>query len=113
MRYMLLIYDQEEKAAEAAPETFPLWIEYTENMRKAGKFLGGEAFKPTTTATTVRQGQDRKVLTTDGPFAETKEQLGGFYLLEAKDLDEAIEWAGKMPHVHRGRVEVRPVMEFD
>ena len=113
MRYMLLIYDQEEKAAEAAAETFPHWMEYTENMRRAGKLLGGEAFKPTSTATTVHLNGDQKVLATDGPFAETKEQLGGFYLIEAKDLDEAIEWASRMPHVHRGRVEVRPVMEFE
>jgi hypothetical protein len=112
MRYMLLIYDQEEQAARTAAAAFPHWVEYAESLKQAGKMLGGEVLKPTTTATTVHS-DGKELLTTDGPFAETKEQLGGFFLIEARDLNEAIEWAGKMPHVGRGRVEVRPVKELD
>ena len=75
--------------------------------------LGGEALMPTATATTVR-GKGGRTLISDGPFAETKEQLGGYYLIEAADLDEAIAWATKMPHMpDGGTVEVRPIMEFD
>ena len=74
--------------------------------------LAGDALEPTETATTVRV-QDDEVLTTDGPFAETKEQLGGYYLIEAGTLDEAIEWASKIPGARHGSVEVRPVMVFE
>jgi len=109
---MLLIYDQEASAMKSAEAEFPHWMEYTKKLESSGKMLGAAAFKPTTTATTVNT-KNGKVISTDGPFAETKEQLGGYYMIEAKDLDEAISWAGKMPHVERGRVEVRPVMEFD
>jgi hypothetical protein len=73
--------------------------------------VAGDALQPTQTATTVRV-QDGETLTTDGPFAETKEQLGGYYLIEADSLDEAIEWAGKVPGARHGSVEVRPVMDF-
>ena len=75
--------------------------------------LGGGALQPTSTATAVRATESR-TLTSDGPFAETKEQLGGYYVIEANDLDEAIEWAAKMPHIAGGgTVEVRPIMEFE
>jgi hypothetical protein len=86
------------------------WMEYTSALREAGVYIGGNALLPTTTATTVRVREGR-TLTTDGPFAETKEQLGGYYLLDCNDLDEAIEWAAKIPSVGRGSVEVRPVMQ--
>ena len=117
MRYMLLIYGDEAAGAgmdEAAQEAeLGAWFAYTEALRNAGKLLAGEALMPTATATTVR-GEGGQTLTSDGPFAETKEQLGGFYLVEAADLDEATAWAAKMPHMaHGGGVEIRPVMEFD
>ncbi len=112
MRYMLLIYDNEKEGAKTEQEEFPLWMKYTEELTASGKMLGGEALKPVATATTVNV-KDGKVIQTDGPFAETKEQLGGFYMIEAKDLDEAVHWASKIPVVHRGRVEVRPILEFE
>lgn len=110
MRYLILIYENEATTPQDEAE-FQKWFEYTENLKAAGVYLGGEALQPTSTATTVRK-QGGKVLTTDGPFAETKEQLGGFYMLECKDLDEALRWAAEVPSVGRGPVEVRPIMEF-
>jgi hypothetical protein len=117
MRYILLIYS-DEKVMEGMSEQemeahMGAWFQYTEELGKSGKMLGGEALQPTSTATTVRANES-KTLTSDGPFAETKEQLGGYYIVEANDLDEAIEWAVKMPHIPEGgTVEVRPVMEFE
>jgi len=115
MRYMLLIYDVEANNAKAAPEeqkaTFAAWMEYTAEMEKKGVKLAGEALQPTSTAKTARIRNGKK-LATDGPFAETKEQLGGFYILNCKDLDEAVEWAAKAPNAASGSVEVRPVWEF-
>ena len=111
MKYMLLIYS-DEATAEDSPENMQRWFKYTEDLGKAGVMQGGEALQPVATATTVRaNGGD--TVTTDGPFAETKEQLGGFYLLDCRDLDEAIKWAGEMPIHPRGCVEIRPVMEFE
>ena len=115
MRYLLLIYGDEAAGAQmtqAEQEAeMGAWFAYTDELRNAGTLLAGEALQPTATATTVRGGG--QTLTSDGPFAETKEQLGGFYLIEAADLDEAIAWAGRMPHIPRGgAVEVRPVMEL-
>jgi len=117
MRYILLIYDDEKAmAAKSQAEMaaqLDAWFKYTQALQQSGKMLGGEALKPTPTATTVRVREGR-TLTTDGPFAETKEQLGGYYMINAEDIDEAIEWAAKMPHTARGgAVEVRPVMEFE
>jgi hypothetical protein len=111
MQYMLLIYEN-EKRFEKGYEPAEL-AEY----RALGKELGaaikhGAALQPTRTATTVRVREDKR-LTTDGPFAETKEQLGGYYLIEARDLDEAIAAAGKIPAARYGSIEVRPVMKFD
>ena len=80
-------------------------------MQKAGAYKGGEALQPTATATTVRV-KDGKKATTHGPFAETKEQLGGFYLVDCSNLDEAIEWAARCPGARVGSIEVRPVMDF-
>ena len=88
---------------------FQEYMDYTKGIRKNGNYIGGEALQPVATATTVRQ-RNGKTLTTDGPFAETKEQLGGFYLVEAKDLDEAIKLGSGIPAVRTGSIEVRPIM---
>lgn len=111
MRYLFLIYDNEAAAPPPDDAELKAWFDYTDELKAAGCMLAGEALQPVATATTVR-GKGGKVITTDGPFAETKEQLGGFYLVECKNLDEATKWAGKMPHIKRGSVEVRPIMEF-
>ena len=94
MQYLLLLYDNEKRAEGYGEEEMEKWFAITNEMDAAGKMVGGEALQPTETATTVRM-TGSKVITTDGPFAETKEQLGGYYIIEAKDLDEAIEWAQK------------------
>lgn len=116
MQYMLLIYSEEGKGPQ--PET-PEWgpfmqgyMNFTEEVRNAGKFVAGDALQPVATATTVsvRSGSTNTV---DGPFAETKEVLGGYYLLDCADLDEAISYAAKIPTVEHGRVEVRPVVIWD
>ena len=116
MRYMFLIYDQEKKTAEmpesAQHELFQGFAAFDAEVKKAGVLVGGEALQPTATATTVRV-RDGKSLKTDGPFAETKEQLGGYYILECKDLDEALSWAAKIPVAKFGSIEIRPVMKFD
>lgn len=116
MRYLLLIYDNEKvmegKSQEEMAARLDAWFKYTDALQKSGRMLGGEALQPTSTATAVRVKRDRTI-TTDGPFAETKEQLGGYYVINAGDLDEAVEWAAKMPHVLTGgSVEIRPIMEF-
>jgi hypothetical protein len=110
MRYLILIYENEATAPQDEGE-LKEWFDYTERLKASGCYLGGEALQPTATATTVRK-RDGRVLVTDGPFAETKEQLGGFYMVNCKDLDEALSWARQIPNVHRGSVEVRPIMEF-
>lgn len=107
MKYAILIYDDESNWT--GNEDLSPWMEYTQALTEAGVLRGGEALEPTTTATTVRM-VDGRVTTTDGPFAETREQLGGFYLIECADLDEAVGWAAKIPSVDRGSVEVRPIM---
>jgi hypothetical protein len=117
MRYLLLIYSDEKEDARRpeaeVPDHMAKWMGYTEDLGKSGKMLGGEALQPTATATTVRTAESGSI-TSDGPFAETKEQLGGFYMIQADNLDEAIEWAAKMPHLPEGgSVEVRPIREFD
>lgn len=115
MRYMLLIYDLEAGRATMTPEqqeaNFKAWMDYSAELNDNGVKLAGEALQPTPTARTVRI-RDDKTVTTDGPFAETKEQLGGFYILECKDLDEAMAYAAKAPNVPTGSVEVRPVWEI-
>ncbi len=116
MQYMLLIYDNEKMwPAMDEKERNALMGEYhvfTEEMKKSGKLVAADALQATTTATTVRV-RNGKSLTTDGPFAETREQLGGYYLVEAKDLDEAMALAAKIPSARFGSIEVRPVMKFD
>ena len=113
MKYLLLIYGNEGDFANVSEadqgRIFQEYMDYTKGIRKNGNYLGGEALQPVATATTVRQ-RNGKTLTTDGPFAETKEQLGGFYLVEAKDLDEAIKLGSGIPAVRTGSIEVRPIM---
>jgi hypothetical protein len=116
MKYLCLIYDEEKKiAAMSKSESDAFMGEYfafTEGIRKSGHYLGGEALQPVQTATTVRV-RNGKVSTTDGPFAETKEQLGGFYFIDARDLNDAIQVASKIPSARLGSIEVRPIMEFN
>ena len=116
MQYMCLIYDDEQAWANldeaTRGEVLQAYWAFTEKAKEAGVLVAGDALKPTSTATTVRV-RDARTLTTDGPFAETKEQLGGYYLLECKDLDEALQWAAQIPSAKFGSVEVRPVMVFD
>jgi hypothetical protein len=116
MKYAFTIYADDEQRANASDEDrqamSQAYGKVTQEMNEKGVFVAGEGLYPTQTATTVRvRGGDRDV--TDGPFAETKEQLGGFYVLDVKDLDEAIEWAAKIPGSQIGSVEIRPVMVFD
>src|SRR5688500_6621048 len=112
----LLAINENEMLAEAKPETelVQLMGEYDafiESTQKSGNYLAGEARQPVATATTVRV-RDGKRLTTDGPFAETKEQLGGFYLIKAKNIDEAIAIASRIPGAKTGSVEVRPCIDL-
>jgi hypothetical protein len=115
MLYAIMIYSDEKADANMSKEEQDAWMgeywAYTEALKKAGVDKGGEALHPTSTATTVRL-RDGKRLTTHGPFAETKEQLGGFYLVECQNLDEAIDWAAKCPGARVGSIEVRPVVDF-
>lgn len=112
MKYLCLIYDEEKKLAGLSKSEFDAlmgeYFAFTDAIRKSGHYLAGEDLKPVRTATTVRI-RNGKVSTTDGPFAETKEQLGGFYLINAKDLDEAIQIASRIPSARLGSIEVRPV----
>jgi hypothetical protein len=117
MRYMLLIYTKEEEREKQTPEEVKQaatthWAIQDETLRR-GIFRGAEPLHPTSTATTVRV-QSGKIMTTDGPFAETKEQLAGYYILDCKDLDEAIEWAARIPSCCGGKgcVEVRPIRDI-
>lgn len=117
-KYAALIYGPAEDEGQGSQEDWArVMAEYTEFGEKAGAagvIAGGEALEDTKTATTIRVkgGKDGDVIHTDGPFAETKEVLGGFYLLDCADLDEALHWAAQIPGAWHGKVEVRPVMEF-
>jgi hypothetical protein len=116
MRYLCLIYDEEKKLGEmskAESDAFMgEYFTFTNEIRASGHYLGGEALQPAHTATSVRV-RNGKVTTTDGPFAETKEQLGGYYLINARDLNDALQVAARIPSARIGTVEVRPIMEFD
>jgi hypothetical protein len=116
VRYLCLIYDDEKKwetmSQEEAGAVFGEYFGFTEGIKQSGHHIAGEALQPTSTATTVRV-RNGKIATTDGPFAETKEQLGGYYLINAKDLNEAIQIAAKIPSARIGSIEVRPIQEFD
>jgi len=115
MQYAILIYSDEKAETNMSKEEMDAWMgeynAYTQAMQDSGAYKGGEALHPTASATTVRV-RDGKKLTTHGPFAETKEQLGGFFLVEAANLDDAIEWAAKCPGARVGSIEVRPVIDF-
>jgi hypothetical protein len=111
MQYALLIYGQErseEVSEDLMAAQYGAYDRFTTYLRERGAMLAGEALEPTSTATTVRV-VDGKTLTTDGPFAETKETLGGFYLVEAADLDEAIRFAAMIPGATNGSIEIRPI----
>lgn len=116
MRYLCLIYEDEEwweKATEADMQKgMAEYTTFTENIKKNGNYVGGEALQPTKTAKSVRV-RNGKISTTDGPYVETKEQLGGYYLINAKDLNDAVQVASRIPGARNGTVEVRPIMEFD
>lgn len=116
MRYLCMIYDDEKTWASMSKEDSGAYMgeyfAFTEGIKKSGHYVGGEALQPVSTATTVRV-RNGKMSTTDGPFAETKEQLGGYYLIEARDLNDAIQVAAKIPSARLGSIEVRPIMEFD
>jgi len=115
MQYLLMIYGNEAGMLAASKEMVTqmsgAYFAYTEAMKKAGVLVGGERLRPTSDATTVRV-KDGKTQVLDGPYAETKEQLGGYYMVEAKDLDEAIAIAAKIPSSKFGSIEVRPVMKM-
>ncbi|HEX9645424.1 MAG TPA: YciI family protein [Acidimicrobiia bacterium] len=116
MRYALLIYTDESTAAEPgsaeSAQIYEAYRKFTEDITSEGINLGGEALHETGSATTVRV-RSNETLTTDGPFAETKEALGGFYLIDVADLDEAIAVAARLPGSWHGSVEIRPIWEFD
>jgi hypothetical protein len=114
MQYVLLIYGDEERwdslSTEAQSAMYREYGALNSELRGQGKLLAGEELQPVSTATTV-EVRDTETLVSDGPFAETKEALGGFYLIEAESLDEAIEWASRIPSARTGKIEVRPVVD--
>lgn len=113
MKYMLLIYSDEKAWTEAEREQcFTESTALAHELHKEGKYLGASPLHPVATATSVRVRQGKRQVT-DGPFTETREQLGGFYLIEAANLDEAIAIAGRIPPAKKGTVEVRPILELD
>jgi hypothetical protein len=116
MKYAFTIYTDETQRENATPEQMQqvsqAYFELTQEMEQKGVLVAGDGLYPTPTATTVRV-RDGERNVTDGPFAETKEQLGGFYVLDVKDLDDAIEWAAKIPTAQFGSVEIRPVLVYD
>ena len=115
MKYLLSIYVDEtadaRKSKEETGQEHAAYGAYTADGRERGVILGGDELHPSSTATTVRV-RNGKTLTSDGPFAETKEQLGGYYIVDCKNLDEAIEWAERIPHASQGAIEIRPVVIF-
>jgi hypothetical protein len=115
MRYLLLLTtdesDDEARSPEEAQELFGAYTAFGEEMGRRGVLLGGERLRPTSDATSVRV-RNGETLATDGPYAETKEQLAGYYMVECKDLDEAIAVAAQIPGASMGTVEVRPIWEM-
>jgi hypothetical protein len=116
MKYLLTIYGDESGWNDVTPEQsgqiMAAYEAFGRAATEAGVMLGGEGLQPTSTATTVRV-RDGETVTSDGPFAETREQLGGYYLLDCRDLDDAINWAARIPGAQQGSVEVRPVMDYE
>jgi len=115
MKYLLALIGEEGGMEDASPEEMKAvmdrWSDYGKEAVEKGAFIAGEGLQPSETSSTVRIEEGREPTVTDGPFAESKEQLGGFYLLECKDLDEALDYAKKIPF-ENGWVEVRPVMDY-
>jgi len=112
MKYMLLIYADESAATAASTAAIsPAYMAYTQAMQKAGALIAGDRLAPTANATTVRN-RDGKAKVLNGPYADTREQLGGYYLIEAPDLDAAIAWAARCPGATSGVVEVRPLFSM-
>ena len=116
MKYLLALIGDEARYADRTPEegaeVMKAWDRFTRDAIDAGVHVGGEGLQPSSTATTVKIQESGDPIVSDGPFAETKEQLGGYYLLDCKDLDEALAWAKRIP-MPGGTVEVRPVMDYD
>ncbi len=116
MKYLLTLFRDESRFADISPaelqQNMRRWDAYTRDAVEAGVHVGGEGLQPSATATTVRIEESGDNIVSDGPFAETKEQLGGYYLLDCKDLDEALAWAKRIP-MPGGSVEVRPVMDYE
>ena len=116
MKFMLMLYGDESLWADASPEELAASMErfdaFDRELTAAGVLAGGEGLEPSAAATTVRRSGG-EVMLTDGPFAETREQIGGFYVLDCADLDEAIRWASKVPELEHGVVEVRPVIDYE
>src|ERR1700722_21002175 len=116
MQYLLMIYQNEVEYSKIDAATGKKMLEeygaFTQSIIQSGNFKAGDRLQPTTTATTVRV-REGKTLTTDGPFAETREQLGGYYLVEAKDLDTALAIAARIPSARYGSIEVRPIWVYD
>jgi hypothetical protein len=117
MKYMLIIVgpegdEQDQRSPEEIREAMGAWSDYSNALSEAGAFIAGEGLQPSATATTVKRTEDDERIVSDGPFAETKEQVGGFYLIECANLDEALEWTKKIPVSPGNSVEVRPVMDF-
>ena len=116
MQYLLLIYGNEAYwgtlSEKEQGQVMQEYMDFTKIIAQSGHLRGGNELHPTSRATTVRV-RDKKRMVTDGPFAETKEQLGGYYLIEAKDLDEAVAIAARIPSVRWGAIEVRPIIPHD
>jgi hypothetical protein len=111
MKYMLLMYANESAQPENPEAEYQAWMDYMNEATAAGVLVANEGLDPVASATTVRV-RDNKTLTTDGPFAETHEQFGGFSILECENLDEAIRWAAKIPTAKIGSIEIRPVFVY-
>ena len=113
-QYMLLIYSPTDvqPTPEQMEAEMPKWFSYTQELQESGAMVAGDALQPVETATTVRVREGETVIS-DGPFAETKEALGGYYLVDVPDLDAALAWAAKIPNVGYGSIEVRPVVVFE
>lgn len=116
MHYLLMIYENEKVWADMSESArhamFGEYATFTRDIQTSGHYQTGDALQPTASATTVRV-RDGKTQVTDGPFAETREQLGGYYLIEAKDLDEATKIASRIPSARHGSIEIRPIMVFN
>jgi hypothetical protein len=116
MKYLLMIYEDENVSRQRSEADNNLlndaYVAYTRALREAGVLLGGDALQSITTATTVRVRQGKTTMT-DGPFAETKEQLGGYYLIDVPDLDAALKWAERLPSAQTGSIEVRPLANYE